>query len=199
MYLSPEEWAKKNDCKYEPDEDGYDEQYDDYKRDKSPYVIFFDKYNHGIEYRVDKVTLKTEGLGGPVLEFECYNDEWGDADTFGEDDLVFMTLYNVYDSMYGLLGIEDEPEYVWVFTAEQAWDGDVADTIVKAFPTEKSATDYLHGFLNDDGGDESILEYVERKGWVTEEDSLMLYRAFEDGYYDTNHIELTITKCEIQK
>ena len=92
-----------------------------------------------------------------------------------------------------------EPEYVWVFTAEQAWDGEVADTIVKAFPTEKSATDYLHSFLLDDGGDESILKYVERKGWMTEQNESMLYRAFEDGYYDTNHIELTITKCEIQK
>ena len=92
-----------------------------------------------------------------------------------------------------------EPQYVWVFTAEQAWDGEVADTIVMAFPTEKSATDYLHGFLLDDGGDESIRQYVERKGWVTEEDSPMLYRAFKDGYYNTDHIELTITKCEIQK
>lgn len=109
MCLSPEEWAKENDCKYEPDEDGYDEQYDDYKRDESPYVIFFDKHNNGIDYRVDKVTLKTECLGGPVLEFDCVNDEWGYDDTFGEDDLVFLTLYNVYDTMLDRLGIEDEP------------------------------------------------------------------------------------------
>ena len=114
MCLSPEEWAKENNCKYEPDEDGYDEQYDDYKRDESPYVIFFDKYNNGIDYRVDKVTLKTECLGGPVLEFDCVNDEWGDGDTFGEDDLVFLTLYNVYDKLLDRLGIEDEPEKAMV-------------------------------------------------------------------------------------
>ena len=199
MYLSPEEWAKENDCKYEPDEDGYDEQYDDYKRDESPYVIFFDKYNHGIDYRVDKVTLKTEGLGAPVLEFDCVNDEWGYDDTFGENDLVFLTLYNVYDTLLDRLSIEDEPEYVWVFTCEQAWNEETADTIVRTFATEKAATDYLHNFLLDDGGDESILESVEKNGWVTERNEPTHYFAYAEGYYESNHVELTVTKCEIQK
>lgn len=93
-----------------------------------------------------------------------------------------------------------EPEYVWVFTAEQAWDGEVADTIVRAFPTEEAAQKYMREFINDgDGDDESIAQYVERKEWVVEEDEPFLYRAFNSGYYNTDHIELTITKCEIQK
>ena len=145
MYLSPEEWAKENDCKYEPDEDGYDEQYDDYKRDESPYVIFFDKYNHGIDYRVDKVTLKTEGLGAPVLEFECYNDEWGYNDTFGEDDLVFMTLYNVYDTLLDRLGIEDEP--VEPKKREREWQFDEQAFIEKYCPMA-GGNDYL-GWIDD--------------------------------------------------
>ena len=93
-----------------------------------------------------------------------------------------------------------EPQYVWVFTAEQAWDGEVADTIVRAFPTEEAAQKYMREFINDgDGDDESIAEYVKRKEWVVEEDEPFLYRAFNAGYYNTDHIELTITKCEIQK
>ena len=93
----------------------------------------------------------------------------------------------------------EEPEYVWVFTGEQAWDGEVADIIVKVFPSEDAAVKYLHDFLLDDGGDESIRQYVERKDWEVEEDGPMLYRALRPGYYTTDHIELTITKCEIKK
>ena len=92
-----------------------------------------------------------------------------------------------------------ETEYVWVFTAEQAWDGEVADTIAKTFHTEQAATEYMKKFLLDGGDDESVMMYVVRKGWEVECDDTYHYRAFEDGYYNSNHIELTITKCEIQK
>ena len=91
-----------------------------------------------------------------------------------------------------------EPQYVWVFTAEQAWDGEVADIIVRAFPTEEAAQKYMREFINDGDG-ESIAEYVKREGWDVEEDEPSLYRAFNAGYYNTDHIELTITKCEIKK
>lgn len=107
------EWCKEN--KREPEEDETDDNdYQDYINGDVPYVVFFDKYNHGIDYRVDKVTLKTNGLGLSVLEFGCVNDEWDYNDTFGEDDLVFLTLYNVYNDMLDLLGIEDEPEKLMV-------------------------------------------------------------------------------------
>lgn len=95
--------------------------------------------------------------------------------------------------------MEKKKDYVYVFTAEQAWDFEVADTIVKVFATMKAATDYLHNFLHDgEGSGESLLQYVENEGWVTECNSKTLYRAYRDGYYATDHIELMITKCEIQ-
>ena len=91
------------------------------------------------------------------------------------------------------------PTCVWVFTGEQAWDGEVADIIVKAFPSEDAAVKYMHDFLLDDGGDESIRQYVERKDWEVELDVPMLYRASRHGYDATDHIELTLTKCVIEK
>lgn len=94
--------------------------------------------------------------------------------------------------------MEKKKDYVYVFTAEQAWDYDVADTIVKVFATEQAARKYMQEFIHDGGGDESIQEYVERRDWSVEIDSPDLYRAFRDGYYSADHIELTITKCEIQ-
>jgi hypothetical protein len=95
--------------------------------------------------------------------------------------------------------MDNEKNYVWVFTGEQAWNGEYADIIVHAFPTEDAAVKYMHDFLLDDGGDESIRDYVKRKEWEVEIDEPMLYRAFKQGYYGTDHIELTITKCVIEK
>jgi len=93
-----------------------------------------------------------------------------------------------------------QAQCVWVFTAEQAWDGEATDIIVKSFGAEQAARKYMQKFINDgDGDDETVADYVKRKGWKVEYNTPDLYRAYEDGYYVTNHIELTITKCEIEK
>lgn len=88
-------------------------------------------------------------------------------------------------------------DFVWVFTAEQAWDGEVAETIVEVFNTEEDAIKYLHNFVKEDGID-SIIEYVKRNGWEVEFDTDTLYRAFKNGYYGTDHIECSITKCAVK-
>lgn len=109
MFMSYREWGEKEGYKpedFEDDEDD-DEQYLDYKDTAAPYVIFFDKYNRGIDYRVDKVSLVKD-----VLQFECYENELG-SETFGEDDLVFLTYYNVYDVMMDLLDIKEAPQEYW--------------------------------------------------------------------------------------
>ena len=85
---------------------------------------------------------------------------------------------------------------VWVFIAEQSWDGEVADDIVRVFDAKEKAVKYLDDFIHDDG-DESIVDYVKRRGWVTEQDEPMLYRAYEDGCYCTSRIELEIIESEI--
>lgn len=83
---------------------------------------------------------------------------------------------------------------VWVFTAEQASCGSVEDTIVKAFPTEEAAQEYMHSFIYEDG-DETIAAYVKRNGWEVEMDEPDLYRAYGEDYC-TDHVECTISKCE---
>ena len=87
---------------------------------------------------------------------------------------------------------------VWVFTAEQAWDGEAADVIVQTFATEQAAQDYLHDFVYKDG-DETIAEYVKKHGWEVDEDEPWLYRASSPGYYPTDHVECTITECEVKE
>lgn len=188
LCMGREEWLKLNPDKYEEDYDTYESE--------APYAVFFDKYGCGYDYRVDSVTLKTREYDNePVLEFDCYANEIG-SETFVEDDMVFLTLYNIYDALMDLLVIESEPEYVWVFTAEQAWDDEVADVIVKTFRKKETAQEFMHKFIHD-GGEESIEDYVKRKGWEVELDEPDLYRAY-GCRYSTDHIEITITECNIE-
>jgi len=110
--MSYAEWCKEN--KRDPEEDESDDtDYQDYKDYEAPYAIFFGKYGTGYDYRVDKVRLKTYKDSDPVLMFDCHENELGD-DTFREDDLAFLTLYNVYDILLDRLGVEDEPEKAMV-------------------------------------------------------------------------------------
>lgn len=120
MFMSYKEWGKERGYKpddFEEDETD-DEEYYDYKQNEAPYVIYFDKYGCGCDYRVDKITLKDSR---PVLVFDCYNSELG-GETFGEDDLAFLTLYNVYDKVFDLLEIKDEPVEIVMAFGEQATD-----------------------------------------------------------------------------
>lgn len=126
--MSYAEWCKEN--KREPEEDESDDtDYLDYIDQEAPYVIFFNKYGTGYDYRVDKVKLIAGGAGVPVLEFECYANELGD-DTFREDDLAFLTLYGVYDLILDLLGVEDEPESVYLVKQESNVDGELHFNVV---------------------------------------------------------------------
>ena len=194
MFMSYEDWCKENKRELEEDETD-DDDYQDYKDNKAPYAIFFDKQGRGYDYRVDKVTLKQDALDILVLEFDCYSDELG-SDTFSENDMAFLTLYNVCNAMLNLLKIKGEPEYVWVFTADQVSDDDVFDVITEVFATEEAAKEHLHEFVY---GDEGELECAEKRGWTVEYNEPDHYRAFEEGYYSGNHTELTIEKKEVKR
>ena len=104
----------------------------------------------------------------------------------------------LHDISENLQAISDnlQPKSVWVFTGEQAWDGEVADIIVKTFRTREAAQKFMHEFIHEDG-DESIVDYVKRKDWSVEMDEPDLYRAYGDQYA-TDHIEITITECNIE-
>lgn len=92
----------------------------------------------------------------------------------------------------------EKKQFVWVFTAEQAWDEGVTDTIIKVFSNEMSAIKHMYDFLHKGEGEESVVEYVERRGWKTEIDNPLFYQAYNEGYYPTEHIECAITKCKVE-
>lgn len=186
--MSYAEWCKEN--KREPEEDETDDNdYQDYINGDVPYVVFFDKYNHGIDYRVDKVTLNTNGLGLSVLEFDCVNDEWDYNDTFGEDDLVFLTLYNVYNDMLDLLGIEDEPEPIWVLFAESLYDYEIVRRVINVFENEGDARKAFAEEVNE------ARKCATTNEWVIGNDNENFFEAYPDGSWGTSHetVELNQT------
>ena len=191
LVMTQDEFAKENGFEDAEDAEG---DYNDYMSNNAPWVIFFNKYGNGIDY----AALNVELVDGehPKFKLNCYNSEEG-SDWFYDYDLTQLSMVNVYEMLEKHLELEDEPEKVYVFTAEQAWDGEVADVIVKTFRTREKAQEYMHEFIHDDG-DESIVDYVKRRDWYVEMDEPNLYRACEDGRYATDHIEITITECNIE-
>ena len=110
-------------------------------------------------------------------------------------------LRDVTEAIQGLTEAvkpKQEPEHVWVFTAEQAYDGCAYDVIVKTFKTAEAARKFMQDFIHEDG-DETIAEYVNAKEWCVDADEPDHYMAYESGYYVNGHVECTITKCEILK
>ena len=188
-----------------PDEETYEREHEDdpdapeyydYRCDNAPSVIWFDKYGSGSDYFVMSVELIDGDV--PRFKMEC-DGEYDNIDLF-DNDVAWLTILSVYERMEEELNIDDEPEYVWVFTAEQAYDYTVEDVVVRVFATEEAACKFLYDFIHEGSDDESesIEDFVMRKGWEVEINDTDLYRAFPCGRYPESHIECTITKCEIE-
>lgn len=180
---------------HEPDYSELD--WDELVMAEAPAVTHYGMSNHGEHYEVLKVILEESGFGKPRFKFECkgeYRTEW-----FWEDEVLRCSCIDVWDSLEKKL--EREPQEVWVFTAEQASDGDVEDIIIETFKTQQAADGYLHDFIHkkDEDKEESVLQYVERRKWKTSIDCPELFRAYKDGSYATDHIECTITKCKMKE
>lgn len=108
-------------------------------------------------------------------------------------------LHDLTEAIQGLTeAVKPEQECVFVFTAEQAYDGCAEDVIVKAFKTAEAARKFMQDFIHEDG-DEPIAEYVKEHEWDVEVDEPDHYLAYEPGYYVNGHVECTITECEILK
>lgn len=95
------------------------------------------------------------------------------------------------------LKAKQEKQVVYVFIAEQSWDFNVADTIVKAFATREAARKYLHEFVHDDT--DGVIGDALRQDWVIEADEPDFFQAYEEGRYAQTHTECSITECEIEK
>jgi hypothetical protein len=88
-------------------------------------------------------------------------------------------------------------DVVYVFTAEQAYDGDFADIIVRVFSSSVVAERFMRWFIREDG-DMTIEKYAAKNCWDIEVDESRLYRAIGPLGYEVDHVECTITSCEIE-
>lgn len=102
-----EEYAKEAgiDPTEEPDSD-----YDDYREQEAPYVIYFNKWGNGIDYAVYSVEL-VDGPVNPRFKLQCHANEDVD-DWFYDCEINFLSMIGVFDVMEKELGLEEEPEDV---------------------------------------------------------------------------------------
>lgn len=108
LVMTLEEWAKENGWGPDDDPDMYEDDYDDYRNEEAPCVIFFNKWGNGMDYAAYSVELM-DGPVGPRFKLECYNSDEG-SEWFYDSDLDCLSMISVYDAMEEELEMEDEPK-----------------------------------------------------------------------------------------
>lgn len=82
---------------------------------------------------------------------------------------------------------------IYVFTADQAFDGDCFDLIVKAYTKKEDAIAELKLFVED------VKKDVDERGMEVEVNEDDVYRACVPMDYANQHVELMITETELIK
>jgi len=179
LVSSLEEFAKENG--FDNIEDA-ESEYHDYISNDAPWVIFFNKWGHGIDYAAKSVEL---GDGEhPRFKLNCYNDEEGD-ETFHDDELTVLSMVNVYDRIVEKLEIE-KPGKVWVMTQESNVDGEISFNVLvckdeatarKEMNEEKEwIRNECYHFKDYDPNDEDLIIDEDDYGFYIEDDC--------DDYYE---------------
>ena len=138
LVMTQEEWAKENDFGQNDDPHIYEDDYNDYRNQEAPYVIFFNKWGNGMDYAAYSVEL-VEGPVNPRFKLECYNGEEG-SEWFYDSDLTNLSMIGVYDAMEKELEMEDEPKQtVWVVTFLNDCEWELPNVSVNVFGTEEEA------------------------------------------------------------
>ena len=184
LVLSRDEYAEANGP--ETIDEGYDVEYNDYVSENAPWIIYYNKHNVAIDYMVISVELVDDG-NDPHFKLECENEY--ETEIFDDYCLAQLSMLDVYDAIENKLGIDSEFESVWVFTAEQAFDGYAYDTITEIFSTKEAAQKHLHDFVHDEEGE---LDFAEKHGWRINKNCADWFCAYEDGCYCDNHTEAYI-------
>ena len=82
------------------------ENYEDYRDNHCPYVIWFDKYNSGEDCCVMSVSF----FDGEYPRFKMQCEGECDSRELWDDDVAWITMLNVYECLERELGLEDEQE-----------------------------------------------------------------------------------------
>ena len=176
---SEDEWLEQN-----PDK-SVDEYYA-HRDEVCPNVVYFDKYGCGYEYQVTKVLLVgKDSLGFPLFKLECEANELG-YDTFLDTDVYDMTW--VYEMLEKHLGLEDEPEKVWVLFDESLYDYELQGRRIMVFKSEDEARKKFKEFVGESR------KTAEDNGWEIGSDSDDFFEAYPDGSWGTSHETVELSK-----
>lgn len=174
------------------DEEEIEEALDDWRAENLFYCVYEDRHNNLYSCTINGVRWNKERgcIEAHVVEDNGgYIDEWMPASHVYDQDAVYMSILTYIDG-------ETEPDYIWVFTAHQACDDQVLDTITEVFATEEAALKHMQEFV---GGEDGELAFAEKRGWKIEANVPDYFQAYEDGYYCGNHTEAEIKKLELKR
>ncbi len=166
LVMTQEEYAKENG--FDDAEDAEDD-YNDYRSSEAPWVIFFNKWDNGIDYAALSVEL--EDGEHPKFKLNCYNSENG-SDWFYDYDLTNLSMVDVYDRMLEELEIKDEPEKVYIVKRESNVDGQIIFNVTPCKDREtavKIVADEVHTLLNESTQFRGAMDYIEGRKEVDDD------------------------------
>ena len=165
------------------------ENYEDYRDNHCPYVIWFDKYNSGEDCCVFSVSF----IDGEHPRFKMQCEGECDYRELWDDDVAWLTMLNVYECLERELGLDeqDEPQKVWVLTNHAATECEYLGTNNRVFAKKEDALKALAEWKKD----EEV--YVKRYDWDVCNDTPEHYEACEEGDYCANHTEGFINEYEV--
>ena len=192
------EFASDNDL--DDDDPDLEDKYREYLSDNAPSVDFIGKHGRCISYTVTKVERVTGTA--PHFLFYCVPDESDvPEETIDEYSFGRNSLFEVYECMERELGIDDEPETVWLVRRESNDDGEIhfctevcrdektacrimkewRDSILTEHPKFKDAKPYVDG--EKDLSDDDCCYEIEQHGRG------FYVNALYDDYYENIVIE----------
>jgi len=192
LVMTQEEWAKENDFAPDANPRIYENDYNDYRNQEAPYVIFFNKWGNGMDYSAYSVEL-VDGPVNPRFKLECYNSEEG-SEWFYDSDLTSLSMIGVYDAMEKELGLEEQPKQeVWVLFAEGLCDYELMGRYIVVYKDEEEARKAFKQYA-----DESR-KTADDNDWVIGNDSADFFEAYPDGSWGTSHETVELNKTVLNE
>ena len=154
---------------FAPCEEDYEEEHKDdpdaleyceYRDDHCPYVVWFDKHGSGNDLCVLSVSL-SDGEH-PFLVLHC--EDSPDSYDLYDYDVARVSMPSVYECLEKHLGLEDEPEKVWLVKQESNVDGQILFNVTPCKDretAEKVVAGEVHTLLTESPAYRGALDYIE--------------------------------------
>lgn len=169
-----------------------EEDYENERRDEAPQIIFFDKWGNARNYYATAMELeKSPAFDRLRFRIDCYDEDDGTEQHYTSEEIVRETLADVYDAAMKRLGLDDEPEPIWVLHTESVYDYELLERTITVFRSEADAREAFKCAV------EKARKTARVNEWEVGTDSDTGFEAYPDGYCATSHEYVELSKTEL--